>query len=228
MESRTLDALYGGSVEIDLCHTCHSLWFDGRESLQLAPNATLQLFKVIHEKQSESPRPLQEVMRCPRCGEPLQLTHDMQRGTRFNYFRCPQNHGRQTPFFQFLKEKNLVRALDPRQLAELRARIGVVRCSNCGAPVDLHKSATCAHCHAVISGIDPEQVQRALAQLQQQDLKRQSPDPALASRLMMDRLQSETFYDRLDRERHGRRGFGRRGGFDLIDEGISAIIDLLT
>ena len=64
----------------------------------------------------------------------------MQRSTRFEYFRCPHDHGRLTTFFDFLKEKDFVRPLTPPQIAELRKNIQVVNCSNCGAPIDLAKT----------------------------------------------------------------------------------------
>ncbi len=227
MEELTLEALYGVQVVIDLCHTCHCLWFDQRESLQLSPHATMQLFRVIHQKQAEVPRPLQEVMACPRCGDRLKLTHDLQRGTRFSYYNCPQGHGRQIPFFQFLKEKNLIKPLDATQLAALRAQVQVVRCSNCGAPVDLNRGAACTHCQAPISGLDPAQVERTLAQLQAHDHKRQNVDPNIAAQLIMDRLKSEGFYRGLEeQDRNGRLISGRK--FGVVEAGISAIFDLLT
>lgn len=227
MVTLTLEGFYGGTVEVDLCLGCHSIWFDHRESLQLAPNATLQLFKIIHEHQAATPRPLVDNMKCPRCGEGLLLTRDLQRGTWFNYYRCPKNHGRQTPFFQFLKEKNLVRALTPRQLAELKTHVKVVRCSNCGAPVDLEKHATCTHCQSAISALDPEQVEKTLAQLRAHDEKRQNVDPNVAAKLIMDKLQGKAFYDRLD-QRDTWTGRKMAANVDLLEVGIDALFRLFT
>jgi len=59
----------------------------------------------------------------------------MQRSTRFEYLRCPHDHGRLTTFFDFLKEKDFVRPPTPAQIAKLRDSIQVVNCSNCGAPI---------------------------------------------------------------------------------------------
>lgn len=226
MEELTLEALYGGQVVVDLCHGCHSLWFDQRESLQLSPHATLQLFRIIHEKQQETPRPLVDAMKCPRCAAPLALTRDLQRGTWFTYYRCPANHGRQTPFFQFLKEKNLVRPLSPKQLAELKAQVKVVRCSNCGAPVNLEQDTTCTHCQSAISALDPAQVEKTLAQLRAHDEKRQNVDPNVAAQLVMDKLKTEGFYTRLNQE-FPRSRRARTGGLDLIEVGIDALFGLL-
>ena len=41
MQEHTLDGLLGRPLVVDLCEPCQSFWFDGRESLQLSPAATL-------------------------------------------------------------------------------------------------------------------------------------------------------------------------------------------
>ena len=58
MTARRLDAHLGRNIDIDVCRS-HAFWFDPRESLQLAPASTLQLFTVIGEtsaKGGRSPR----------------------------------------------------------------------------------------------------------------------------------------------------------------------------
>src|SRR5512138_3103614 len=93
MISETLDARLGGSVSIDYCPACQVFWFDGHESLQLTPGSTLRLFTIVGEH-TKPCRPFRLVgTSCPRCGFHLVLTHDMQRNTRFEYWRCPQDHG---------------------------------------------------------------------------------------------------------------------------------------
>ena len=69
-------------------------------------------------------------MPCPRCGAPLSLTHDVQRSTRFVYYRCEFGHGRLTAFYQFLREKNFVRNLKAREVARLRADIKQLRAND--------------------------------------------------------------------------------------------------
>ena len=61
--------------------------------------------------------------KCPRCKAQLRRTQDMQRATRFEYFRCPNDHGRLITFFDFLKEKDFVKPLTPAQIAELRKNV---------------------------------------------------------------------------------------------------------
>ena len=68
----------------------------------------------------------------------------MQRNTRFEYLRCPNGHGRLTTFVEFLKEKDFIRPLSARQIAELRESLQTINCSSCGAAVDLAAS-TAAH-----------------------------------------------------------------------------------
>jgi Zn-finger nucleic acid-binding protein len=50
MTERTLEGHLGTRVSIDVCEPCQAFWFDGRESLQLSPAATLQLFHIIGER----------------------------------------------------------------------------------------------------------------------------------------------------------------------------------
>jgi Zn-finger nucleic acid-binding protein len=228
MEERSLEGTYGAKVTLDICGGCQSFWFDLRESLQLAPGSVLELFRMIHEAQGAPPVPQQTTKKCPRCASVLVETHDLQRITRFSYFRCPAGDGRLIGFFQFLKEKNLIKPLDPKQLAALRQQVKVINCSNCGAPVDLEKGAVCEHCDAPISMLDPNQVEATITQLSAAAAKGRAVDPQeLAARVAMARAKTESFYARLDSEqpRFGRYGYSRAG---LITWGLQALFDLVS
>ena len=222
MKQKRLDAKYGGQVAIDLCFACHGIWFDGSESgsesLQLTPGAVLRLLRTIHDHRDEPRRPLAEGMRCPRCPSALAKTHDMQRNTRFVYLRCGSNHGRFITFHQFLREKNVARNLDVRQLAELRRHVKVIMCSHCGAPVELERSMACEHCRAAISVLDPSAIHAALSDLQQQEVARSSVDPNLPMQLLTDQLKVESTLGR-------RRGLDTT--IDLIDLGVDAVMDIV-
>src|SRR6186713_2999326 len=111
MTALSLDGHLGRPVAIDLCHTCQAFWFDGYESLQLAPASVLRLFREIGERVGAAATPLSDASRCPKCGQQLSLVKDQQRSTRFEYRGCPQRHGRLISFFNFLREKDFVRPL---------------------------------------------------------------------------------------------------------------------
>ena len=152
-------------LDIDVCLSCQALWFDGYESLQLSPAATLSIFKIIGDAMDHArPAPMAGG-RCPRCGDPLALIHDMQRLTRFQYWRCPREHGRLIAFLDFLREKDFIHPLTPAQLADLRQNIESINCSNCGAPVDVEQGK-CAHCGTPVSMLDLHQAERLIADLQ--------------------------------------------------------------
>ena len=121
----------------------------------------------------------------------------MQRNTRFEYFRCPNDHGRLTTFFDFLKEKDFVRPLTPQQIAELRKNIQIVNCSNCGAPVDLAKGSDCAHCGSPLSMLDMHQAERLVAQLRDADRTDKPIDPALPLALARARRETEAAFEGL-------------------------------
>jgi Zn-finger nucleic acid-binding protein len=166
-----------GTVELDLCFSCHGIWFDGFESQQIAPGGIVELFKLIHDHRDDMRMPLAEPLTCPRCDEKLIRSLDRTRSGQFTYHRCLQDHGRFTVFAQFMIEKGFVRQLSPPEIKELAARIGVVHCTGCGAPVDIRTDAACPHCRAPIAILDPEAVQQALATYRQAEVRRTHLDP---------------------------------------------------
>jgi hypothetical protein len=210
-----------GMLDLDLCFACQSIWLDQYESSQLSPGATIELFRLIHERAGSSPRPVSETGRCPICDQRLLLTHDIQRTNRFLYYRCPSRHGRLISFYHFLREKQFVRSLSGAEIARLRATVKQVRCSACGAPVNVEKDAACAYCHAPLSILDAEAVERTLTELdaaERQTLRR--PDVATAS------------FDALieGRRLEHRLGRGERdaaAGIDLLRETIALFSTVL-
>lgn len=222
MEERTFTKALGGNVVIDLCHGCDGIWFDLHENLQLSPRGTLELFKAIHDQHRKQRAQLADAMACPRCSAALVHTHDLVRNTRFSYLACPENHGRFITFFQFLREKNFVHQLNPKELAELKAKVGVIHCSNCGAPVDLHTSMKCEHCQAAISVIDPGRVKKLLEELiaKADPAKTQKPPELVAMELELQKMRVEEIYRGLDRQTRGYRPSWRN---DLVDVGIGAV-----
>ena len=167
-----------GEVSIDHCAPCRALWFDGFESVQLAPGATLALLKAIHEAERESARPLGARLACPRCSSPLALTRDLARSSRFSYYRCARGHGRYTPFVQFLLEKGFVRPLPPREIERLRKAVGTIRCNGCGAAIDLGQDTACRYCRAPIAVLDPDALGETVAALTVAESARHRIDPA--------------------------------------------------
>ena len=166
-----------GSLTVDLCAACQVVWFDTFESLQLTPGGTLDLFRAMHSARRDPPRPLTPPLACPRCDTILAATQDIQHTTRFSYYRCRYGHGRLTPFFQFMREKNFVRPLDARELARLAENVRTIRCSSCGAPVDLAKTTICGYCNSPLMVLDPHAVERTLAELDAAEQRRTAPDP---------------------------------------------------
>jgi transposase-like protein len=221
MTQLSLDGHYGRTIGLDLCHACGGLWFDADESLALTPGATLRLVVVIGEHGQERRAPL-GTPTCPRCRATLALTSDMQRNTRFSYWRCAAEHGRFITFAEFLREKSFVRPLSGQELAELRASVKMIRCSSCGAPFDLAQASACGHCRAPVSVLDAHQVERVVAQLKQAETARQTVDPTLPMRLMADRLRVEHLFANLDGCSSASNALG------LIETGLATLAELLT
>ena len=219
MQAQTLTGHNGRTVAIDLCFPCQSLWFDTHESLALTPASTLTLFRVIGEHTGRPNPTAADLARCPRCKGRLRITTDMQRHTRFQYLRCPNGHGRLTTFLEFLKEKQFIRTLTAQQLAELRATVQVVNCSNCGAPVDLARTSACRHCGSPLSMLDLTQAGALVEQLQKADRSGQPIDPALPLNLERARRETEANFIGLVRDASFARDISAT---DLVSAGLQA------
>jgi len=195
MTALALDGHLGTTVDLDLCATCQALWFDHLESVRLSPGGTLRLFRTISEGAPRSPSPLRQPLKCPRCRMHLTLAHDRQRNTPFQYWRCGRDHGRLITCFEFLREKDFIRPLSLEQLAELRANVQMINCSNCGAPIDLAHASACAHCGTPISMLDLKQIERMASQLRDDDRPSPAIDPMLPERLAREKREVEQLFE---------------------------------
>ena len=145
----------------------------------------------------------------------------MQRATRFEYWRCPDGHGRLTTFFDFLREKDFIRPLTPQQLAELRQNVQTINCSNCGAPVDLRTGSACTHCGSALSMLDMKQAEALVTRLQRaEDRSNQPVDPALPLELERARRDVEAVFAGLPRDDLWFREVSTTG---LVGAGLSAL-----
>jgi hypothetical protein len=194
MEAPSFERMYGRRLTIDVCHHCQCLWFDDQEFLQMTPGATLQLVASVAEDRSLTRQPWASPPRCPRCSRALAETHDLQRNTRFSYYRCPDGHGRFITYYQFLRAKNFVRPLSDEEVRELRARIQQINCANCGAPVDVERNAVCGHCRSPLAIVDPDQVRKTIQELKTAAEEKTGVDATLPLSLAMERLRAERVF----------------------------------
>ena len=204
---------YGTVVSIDICHPCGALWFDKWEDLALTPGAVLRLFVVINDNRPAARNPLGTNLACPLCRARLVLTTDMQRSTRFQYWRCPAEHGHFITFFEFLREKNFIRPLSMAEVDALKQNVGHVTCSSCGAPVDLNAGAACPYCRAPLSMLDARQVDAVVQELKREEARREEAghgavDPAIPARLAPV-------------------SFEASGSGGLVEAGVAALVDFL-
>jgi len=205
MTALTLDGHLGTKVDLDLCAACQVIWFDRLESPRLSPGATLSLFRTISERKQMPPPPLVDPLKCPRCDLRLLLTNDRQRNTPFRYRRCAREHGRLITFFDFLREKDFVRPLSTGQLADLRANVQMINCSNCGAPIDLTRASGCAHCGTPLSMLDLNQIEGMAAHLRQADEASRTIDPTLPERMKREKEAVDSLFEALRADAAGAR-----------------------
>ncbi len=217
MEAHTLESHQDAPLTVDLCFPCHALWFDQTESLQLSAAATLELCRLIQARGEGDRRPLADRMACPRCTAPLRHVRDLTRSGQFFYYRCDGGHGRMTPFFQFLREKHFVRTLSRAEIERLRTFVRTVRCSSCGAPVDIEHDARCAHCGTAVAMLDPEALERAVQALG----NARRPRPGTAPRPPALAVMSAD-------ARSPGVAAGLASGADLVDAGMAALGELFA
>lgn len=183
-----------GEITLDICFPCQGIWFDDFESAQLAPAGVLELFRLLHEHHDDQRQPWSNNLRCPRCREKLLHGLDRTRNGHFSYDRCPQRHGRFSSFSAFMAEKGFVRQLNGAEIAELAKKVQVIRCTGCGAPVDIRRENACSHCRSPIVILDPDAVSAALDDFGRKAERQEKVDPhAFADALIAnERLKSKS------------------------------------
>jgi DNA-directed RNA polymerase subunit RPC12/RpoP len=162
MHVHSLAGAHGMPLEIDVCYSCNAIWFDQMESARLSPDGVIELFGLIHQRGTTSARPFSARMACVRCGDGLFEVSDMARNNRFKYRRCPGGHGRLTTFYHFLAEKQFVRTLTKPEREQLCATVKQIKCSSCGAPVDVGQHDACPHCKSPITVLDRNAAEKAV------------------------------------------------------------------
>ncbi|HEX8700121.1 MAG TPA: zf-TFIIB domain-containing protein [Myxococcaceae bacterium] len=248
----------GARVQLDVCHTCHGLWFDAQESRQLTSKGVLRLFRELHGHKDQHYR-LKEPLACPRCRTALGRTHDMARGNRFQYYRCMAGHGHFITFFQFLREKGIVRGLTPKELTELKKHVQALQCSDCGGPISLAKDTACPRCSAPLCILDPKALGSTLGDIPKAAAVAGAVvAPAVAAQILMDQMQMDGFFRKIDTQMlqgvsslppsndpHTRQVVSdttemtadavevaaevvTEGGLDLLDTGVDFFLDIVS
>lgn len=218
MNGLTLDSRMGAPITVEVCPPCQAFWFDQSKDFQLSPRSTLQLMKYIGEHSSSTKPVLRQNLMCPQCGGTLRLAHDIARNVRFTYWNCLNEHGHFIGFFEFLKEKNFIHPLSPREIQQLRESVHAVNCSSCGASIDLQTNSVCPYCHSPISMLDLKEQQQMLAQLKEA-AEPKPVDPALPLKLAAAKGQIEAHLQGLDDDWWE----DARSSGDLVLAGLNAI-----
>ena len=161
MQTIAVDSRTAGHIDIDVCTQCCVIWFDHADSAQLAPTAVVELFKIVNACSDKPRLPLAVALPCPRCKVRLKLTRDICKAGPISYYRC-HAHGRLTPFYQFLREKQFIRHLTAVEIGQLRVDVKQIKCSGCGGAINLEKDTACSYCGAAIAVLDADAVIKAM------------------------------------------------------------------
>jgi hypothetical protein len=161
MQRLALQDHYRRCVELDLCASCHLVWFDLIESARLGGPALLQLIEAMAAAQGLAHTALGAHAACPRCQGPLKTVHNRTRWGESLQRECLQRHGAYQSFAQYMQEKGLLRPMSRLDRARLLQRDGQVTCVNCGASVGADDES-CPYCRSVPSLLDVARLARAL------------------------------------------------------------------
>jgi hypothetical protein len=208
-------------ADVAACPDCSLFWFGQRAAVRLKPRSVIALFQYVGASKVAANTPLASRFNCPSCHSLLQFTSDLQRTTRFSYWRCEFERGQLITFHQFLREKNFIRTPSPAELERLRETVKQVSCSQCGAPIDLEKDSACSHCGAAVALIDPDGVTKALQALQ--SAAQAPPGGAEAARAALADAQIEAIFS-VERAKERRE---RAEQADLLTLGFNALGGLL-
>lgn len=211
-----------GAITLDICFACQGIWFDEYESAQLAPAGVIDLFRLLHQHHADLRQPWPSVLRCPRCRETLLHCLDSTRAGRFAYSRCPQRHGRFSAFAAFMIEKGFVRQLNGAEVEELARKVQTIRCSGCGAPVDIRRETVCSHCRSPIVILDPGAVQAALDDFGRKASSQQHIDPNAVADALIANERARSLARREERRNLLEADLG-----DLVLGGIESVLNLL-
>jgi hypothetical protein len=215
MTTVSLAGRYGRTLAIDLCHGCNHVWFDGQEDLHLAPGGVLALFEAMGRAATSARRPVGARKPCPHCDTALLRTRDRVKDTAYEYFRCSRGHGKLMAFAAFLRARHFVRDLTEPEVQALRVEARTIRCSGCGAAVDIGTTSACAYCHAPIAVLDANQLAKTVSALEAAEIARGQVDPTWPLRAEQVRRQTEAAFAALH---HGR---GASPELDLVESGLA-------
>ncbi len=215
-----------GALTLDVCFTCQGLWFDRFESQQIASSGVLELFRQIYEHRDDARSPRNSEMSCPRCGQLLVQRFDISRYGCFSYHSCTEHHGRFTTFSALTVEKGFVRQLSPAEIEALANKVQIIRCSGCGAPVDIRTQTMCEQCHSPITILDPQAVDAAMNRLTQSTTPAPHADLLAVADVLLDNERAK-WHDALDEARAGNRLALNSPQVDLVSSGVERIWALL-
>lgn len=224
MEPVPLEGTYRGAMTVDLCTACRGFWFDAGEQFRLTPAATLVLVRRVEASRDQPRQRVGSRLTCPRCRLALGITYDLVRDDKYHYFRCPDRHGIFMPFFEFLRSQGLVRGLTPQEVDALKQKVVSIKCSSCGAPIDLQTESRCGSCGSSLSIVDLDQLGDQLRQLDAD--ARAAPVVASPPPEPPDEIVARWQADR-ERDRQEARDDERPPQLDLLDVGVSLLWRLL-
>jgi hypothetical protein len=100
--------------------------------------------------------------------------------------------------------------------------VRTIRCSSCGAPIDLAVSTVCGYCRAPIVVLDPDAVRKTVQALEKQETARTTVDVVALVDGLLEAQRRQSAFDR----RFPDAGADIGAGIDLVDAGLTALTAL--
>ncbi|NOY24303.1 MAG: hypothetical protein GXP62_00360 [Oligoflexia bacterium] len=226
MLAETYAGHYGREVALDICHHCNAIWFDKLENLGLTAGGVLALIQSMQARYQQDRQPLPQTMPCPRCTGQLKPSKRRTNTIQYTVSACQKGHGHFITYFELLREKDCVRPLSGAKLRKLREQVSSVNCSNCGAPVDIQKTAACTHCGAPLALLDPDAMAQTLERLSAEHDRKSNPNgDTVAVDMALDRLRTKRTFTQLDQIDHSHQH--GQGGWGLVGLALDALMRAL-
>lgn len=156
-----LEGHYGKSVEVDLCTTCHLVWFDVFESVRLSGLGWLQLLRSMLDH-AITAAVLPPRMACVRCSAELVPVRNQTRFGRTAALECRLGHGQLQTLTHLLAERGLLRAVLPADRSAMARQGQSLVCMQCGAGDHAARAEQCAYCTSPLLMVDLPRLASAL------------------------------------------------------------------
>ncbi len=156
MEKVEASHTYGQSIELDICISCHLVFFDKNEHRGLSAASTLALFERFKSNPVCKTGPESHLPICARCGNDQTLVHDSTIHGSFRSHRCGHCATITIKAVEYLRMTGVVSKVPDNEVHSTDLVAHPRNCESCGAPA-VPTNQACTFC-----GLPPLRLDRVI------------------------------------------------------------------